>query len=178
MSTQKWDNHLQTLQVQKKVADVVELEKEHHSWRKIMRNGLTIGQLSFLLKAGSDTLPTLLNLRRMRIQHGSKCPLCNSAWPNTAHILNGCLAALTQGRYTWRHDSVLMKISQLLQSLLPHSATLNSDLEGLRAESNPPSTIPPSILSTALRPDMVIIGANVDFGTNNSHQFYLGYTSG
>ena len=120
-------------------------------------NGLTSGPLSFLLRAGSDTLPTPMNLRRMRIQHGSKCPLCSSVRPTITHILNGCFTALHQGRYTWRYDSVLAKISQGIKSLLPESTTLYADLDGMRADNNPPSTISPNILSTAMRPDIVII---------------------
>ena len=122
-----------------------------------MRNELTSGQLSFLLRAGSDTLPTPINLHRMHIQHGSKFPLCSSVRHTTAHILNGCFTALHQGRYTWRHDSVLVKISQGIQSLLADSTILYVDLDSMRAENNPPSTIPPNILSTAMRPDIVII---------------------
>ena len=74
IATCHWDDHLNTLQVQKKFSDIVALEKENRSWKKIMNNGLTSGQLSFLLRAGSDTLPTPMNLRRMRIQHDSRCP--------------------------------------------------------------------------------------------------------
>ena len=50
-----------------------------------------------------------------------------------------------------------MKISQGIQSLLADSTTLYADLDSMRAENNPPSTIPPNILSTAMRPDIVII---------------------
>ena len=57
ITTQYWDKHLQSLHVQEKLADVIVLEEDSHSWKKIMRNGLTSGQLSFLLRAGSDILP-------------------------------------------------------------------------------------------------------------------------
>ena len=120
-----------------------------------MNNGLTSDQLSFLLKAGSDTLPTPMNLRRMRIQHDSHCPLCKAPRSTTAHILNGCHIALNQGRYTWRHDSVLSSLFHSLSRLLPPTYKLFADLDGLRAEDNPPATIPPSVLSTPLRPDLV-----------------------
>jgi len=56
MAMQQWDEHLGMLQVQRKFSDIVALERESRSWKKIMNNGLTSGQLSFLLKAGSDTL--------------------------------------------------------------------------------------------------------------------------
>ena len=98
-----------------------------------------------------------MNLRCIRIQHSSKCLLCSYVPPTTAHILNGCYTALHQGRYTWRHDSVLAKIPQGIQSLFPDSTTLYDDLDGMRTENKPPSTIPPNILSTAMRPDIVII---------------------
>lgn len=48
MSTQHWDKHLQMLQVQRKFADIVTLEKENQTWKTVMRKGLTSGQLSFL----------------------------------------------------------------------------------------------------------------------------------
>ena len=157
IATRHWDDHLNTLQVQKKFSDIVALEKENRSWKKIMNNGLTSGQLSFLLRAGSDTLPTPMNLRRMRIQHDSRCPLCKAPRPTTAHILNGCHVALNQGRYTWRHDSVLSSLSHSLSRLLPSTYKLFADLDGLRAEDNPPTTIPPTVLTTSLRPDLVIL---------------------
>ena len=123
-----------------------------------MRNGLTSGQLSFLLKAGSDTLPTPMNLRRMNIQCHSRCPLCKAPRPTTAHILNGCHTALQQGRYSWRHDSVLSHLSQSLSSLLPSTHKLYVDLDDQRAMETPQATctIPPELVSTALRPNIVI----------------------
>ena len=156
-ATQHWNNHLSQLQVQRKFSDIVSLGKENKTWKKIMNNGLTSGQLSFLLKAGSDTLPTPMNLRRMRIQCDSRCPLCKAPRPTTAHILNGCPIALNQGRYTWRHDSVLSHIVHSLSHLLPPTYKLFADLSGWRAVDNPPATIPPSILYSPLRPDLVII---------------------
>ena len=53
-----------------------------------MRNG---GQLSFFIKAGSDILPTPMNLCHMHIQHGSQCPLSSSVRPTMTHILSDLL---------------------------------------------------------------------------------------
>ena len=124
-----------------------------------MLHGLPYGQLSFILKAGSDTLPHPLNLRRWKIQCDSKCPLCHSLRPTTAHILNGCPTALDQGRYTWRHDSALKKILQGIILLLRNDSKLYADIDQWRAEDTPPSTIPPNILSTSSRPDIVIVNS-------------------
>ena len=126
-----------------------------------MRGGMPQGQLSFLLKAGSDTLPTPLNLKRMRIQCDSFCRLCKNPRPTTSHILNGCLEALVQSRYTWRHDSVLMSPEGSFNALLPPSSILIfADLDGFRYDNSPPSTIPSTILVTPLRPDIVLVSNN------------------
>ena len=59
-------------------------------------SGLPSGQLSFLLRAGADCLPTPLNLSCWKYQVDSKCPLCKSLYPTTSHILNGSHEALVQ----------------------------------------------------------------------------------
>ena len=120
-----------------------------------MQHGLSSGHLSFLLKAGMDALPTPLNLKCMRIQVNSSCHLCNNHRPTSAHILNNCFVALNQGRYTWRHDSVLAQIAKGLQKHLPPSVKVYADLDNMRADINPPATIPPNVLITSLRPDIV-----------------------
>ena len=68
-------------------------------WNRIL-DGRPAGQLSFLLRAGSDTLPTPLNLKRWRIRVDANCTLCGALSPTVLHILNGCPIALNQSRYT------------------------------------------------------------------------------
>ena len=63
--------------------------------------GLPEKQLSFLLRAGCDTLPTPLNLACWNIIVGPVCSLCQSTQPTTNHVLTGCSMALDQGTYTW-----------------------------------------------------------------------------
>ena len=60
---QCWDNHLSSLEVQGKFAEIISLERENMTWIKLLHGGLPIGQQSFLLKAGSDTLPHPLNVQ-------------------------------------------------------------------------------------------------------------------
>ena len=150
-----WDSHLETLSVQSKFLDIVALEHQSKVWSRIMF-GLPAGQLSFLIRAGIDVLPSPANLQRWRIQPDSTCSLCNSRPCTVSHILNGCPTALNQGRYTWRHDSVLSHLLKLIESNLTE-ATIYADLPGHRALNNPPSTIPPSLLATSARPDIVVI---------------------
>ena len=61
-------------------------------------DGLPSGQLSFMLRAGSDTLPTPMNLQRYKISVSSHCKLCQGPQATTGHILSTCPEALEQGR--------------------------------------------------------------------------------
>ena len=53
--------------VQKKVLEVTELERRNCVWKQVLHS-LPAGQHSFLMKTGSDTLLTSLNLKRWRIK--------------------------------------------------------------------------------------------------------------
>jgi len=48
----------------------------------------------------------------------STCVLCNGNNCTLHHLLVNCKFALDQGRYTWRHDSVLLDIEQALLKLI------------------------------------------------------------
>ena len=57
-----WSDQLDALTVQLKFKDIMELEPQCRVWNRII-SGLPLGQLSFLLRAGADCLPTPMNLR-------------------------------------------------------------------------------------------------------------------
>ena len=59
--------------------------------------GYPVVSFPSIFKSGSDTHPHPLNLKRWKIQCDSKCMLCQSLRPTTAHILNGCLTDLQNG---------------------------------------------------------------------------------
>ena len=86
-------DHLQTLSVQSKFKGSVELEESCKTWNRLL-SGFHPGQLSFLLRAASDTLPTAVNLQRWSIQCEAKCSLCDSHRTTTAHVLSCCPTAL------------------------------------------------------------------------------------
>ena len=119
--------------------------------------GLPEKQLSFLLRAGCDTLPTPMNLYRWNIITSPKCALCQSPQPTTNHILTGCSVGLVQGRYAWRHDSVLQGFVCGLQKHVPESFKLYADLPGYLASASPPSTIPTDLSTSLSRPDLVLV---------------------
>ena len=70
-------------------------------------------------------------------------------------MLSNCRVALDQGRYTWRHNSVLATIIRLIRPLLANGFELFSDLPGYMAPGG--GSIPPNVLVTNLRPDIPII---------------------
>ena len=103
--TPRSDDHLDTLSVQCKLKDSVCLESCRRTWNRLSL-GCHPGHLSFILRAASDTLPTPVNLQRWHIQCDVKCSVCGNTHLTTAHVLGGCPVALSQGRFTYRHDQV------------------------------------------------------------------------
>ena len=50
----------------------------------------------------------------------AQCPLCSHKKCTLHHILVNCPFSLEQGRYNWRHDSVLLNIELALQKQISH----------------------------------------------------------
>jgi len=73
-------------------------------------------------------------------------------------ILNSCPIALQQGRYVYRHDQVLLSLLVDIEEYCD-DANVFADLDNYRAGNTPLATIPPSILTTSYRPDIVIFNA-------------------
>ena len=138
---EKHDNRLKELTVQRKILEVAELESSNQVWRRIM-DGLPAGQMSFLLRAGSDTLPTPLNLKRWRLRMDSTCPLCGHTQPTIHHILSSCPEALQQGEYTWQHDSALQILVKPIKKHLDCNTTLYADLPRVKIQWPPSLTMP------------------------------------
>ena len=151
-----WNSHHDTLSIQSKFKDVVALEPTCRVWNRII-SGLHSGQLSFMLRASVDCLPTPLNLRRWKYITDPKCKLCSLPTPTTLHILSNCQTALDQGKYTWRHDSVLKQIVQRFMNVPSEGQALYADLRGFLANTSPPATISLNLSSSSDRPDLVII---------------------
>ena len=112
------------------------------------------GVLKFAMNAGLNTLPTLDNLRRWGKRVNDRCPFCGNIQA-LLHILSNCNVALDQGRYTWRHNSVLNTLIQLVTPFLDSTYCLYSDIPGFEAPHG--GTIPPHILVTNLRPDLFLV---------------------
>ena len=108
--------------------------------------------LKFLLNSVLDTLPTNTNLALWNKRVSESCKLCG-ARETLGHVLNGCKIMLDQQRYTWRHNNVLKQIENTVDSIVDGKQfEILSDLPGKGHY-----TIPPDIVPTNERPDLVIL---------------------
>ena len=93
----------------------------------------------------------------MHHRTSTSCPLCHNH-QTLPHILNFCPVSLNQGRFTWRHNSVLHHLCLTLRTAyatVSHPPNIFADLPGCLSPSG--TTIPPNILYTSQRPDLVLI---------------------
>ncbi len=143
-----WD-HLTTLICQGEFFRIWEIQEEDFEWKADIHN-LPRGVSKFLLNSVLTTLPTRDNLQKWGKVLSAKCDLCGSK-ETVGHVLSGCHTMLKQGRYTWRHDSFLSKI---LDQIVAHRA----DNTEIYCDINKTSwAIPPDILCTSDRPDLVAV---------------------
>jgi len=141
----------------KKQGDFLKLlsdEEEDPEWKSFIYN-MPRGTMKFLLNAAINTLPTSNNLLQWGKKTSDQCKHCKMT-ETTQHVLNGCPKFLTDGRYTWRHDNIL---NFLCNTLKQSRFEVYCDLP----ESCSPGggTIPPDIMITSLRPDLVIINRHM-----------------
>eukprot|EP01116_Phalansterium_solitarium_P024758 TRINITY_DN915_c0_g1_i1.p1 TRINITY_DN915_c0_g1~~TRINITY_DN915_c0_g1_i1.p1 ORF type:complete len:1519 (-),score=80.60 TRINITY_DN915_c0_g1_i1:440-4996(-) len=111
------------------------------SWRALFTGAISDSVLKFAINAQLWTLPSEDNKRRWGMKAvGKSCQLlfpssttdsttpgatplqlslpCGQLNPTGKHVLTSCKAALAQGRYTWRHNSVLNAVEQHLSAQL------------------------------------------------------------
>ncbi|GFO26357.1 hypothetical protein PoB_005286200 [Plakobranchus ocellatus] len=72
-------------------------------------------RISFLIRSVYDLLPSNANLVRWGKKDDPTCPLCQGR-QTTEHVLSSCKVALSQGRYTWRHNRVLQELASVIST--------------------------------------------------------------
>ena len=104
---------------------------------------------NFSLKYLTNTLATRKNLFKWSIGQSSACSFCLQS-ETLQNVVSSYKSYPDQGRYTWRHDSVLNFIASTL-SALP-SCSIYADL---------PAFLSPSLVTgDSLRPDLLLITKN------------------
>src|SRR3954469_11291974 len=77
--------------------------------------------IAFVLNAQINSVKTPDMLKLWGLIPKATCPLCSHPQCTLHHILVNCPFALNQGRYTWRHDSVLANLEPALSKLITDS---------------------------------------------------------
>ncbi|CAB4003347.1 Hypothetical predicted protein [Paramuricea clavata] len=104
---------------------------------------------NFTIRYISNTLPTRKNLSLWELSSTSDCSFCSS--PETLlHMIAGCKTYLDEGRFTWRHDSVLNFLASTLTAV--KNSTLYADIPGFMN--------PSVITGDRLRPDLLLVTEN------------------
>jgi hypothetical protein len=103
---------------------LLQAESEFIAWNLYMWN-LPRGVLKFALNASIETLPTFTNLKRWGKHASVNCHLCGNTVKQTLfHVLVLCNHTMDPGRMTWRHNSVLKRITGCLKSALESLSTV------------------------------------------------------
>ena len=149
-----WDTKAKNLTFQGEFTRLLIEEKNNITWQSF-KNNIPKGILSFALKSTTNTLNTPDNLRRWGVRKIGKCLLCGNKNADLQHILQWCPIPLKQGRYTWRHDSILCYLTKYFkENIDTNILEIFADLPKMRINGG---TIPADILVTGERPDLVII---------------------
>ena len=121
-----------------------------NQWRKVCEE-IPQNIFIFLCKEIIPQLANNTNLFRWKRVLSSDCGLCNSSKQTQMSILNDCPEAVHNGRYAWRHDSILFTICHYLTMLENIGFELFVDLAGFKN---------PGILFKGPRPDIVVKNSN------------------
>ena len=95
---------------------------EHLSWQRLIHSW-SYAEIRFALQATTDTAPTATNFRRWGVSEVDPACILRGKPAKLGHVLNGCLVSLHQGRYTWRHNSVLSAIRHRLNTFWEQLST-------------------------------------------------------
>lgn len=151
---QFWNEYISPLLQQGNLLKLLHLESCDLTWRSLIFD-LPRGVLSFAVRSSIDFLPCLSNLRNWGKRVNDKCKMCGNI-ETLNHVLNSCQSSLNQGRFTWRHNSILSHLVKYFSDS-DNDGTIIADLPGF---SNGGGTIPPNIHVTNLKPDMLILRDN------------------
>ena len=115
--------------------------KNNLSWKDVL--ALPPNLLSFCISSTYNVLPSPSNLtKHWKVDNNSSCILCGKELCTIPHILGACKFSLNQGRFTFRHDTVLSSLVSLLKAFLkdlkPTCAKKVNKIHFIKAGKKPP----------------------------------------
>ena len=115
---------------------------------------------NFTIRYLNNTLDAQKNLKKWNLSQTSYCSFCFLS-ETLLHVVAGWKKYLEQGRYTWRHNSILNILATSLKAV--NESTIYADIPGY---------LSPSIITGEnLRPDLLL-------KTNNNYLYILELTVG
>ena len=114
-------------------------------WSSVQQN-LPRNIFNFSVKYLNNTLPTRENLCKLALSQSSNCSFCIQS-ETLQNVVSSCKSYLDKGRYTWRHNSVLLFLASTFSSL--KQCTVYADL---------PSILSPCLITgDSFRPDLLLL---------------------
>ena len=150
----KWHKHKKSLVVQGRFLELLTIEHTHITWRSCIYS-LPRGVLQFAVNASIDTLATNANLKRWDKRTNAICSLCNTARKTIHHVLNNCSTMLDRCKSRRTH----------FLTFWPNQLNTCENVEiciDIPGRFSGISTVPTNIISTTLRPDIVIISKSTE----------------
>ena len=151
-----WNQKVRKLTMQGDFTGLIIEEEQSVTWQSIARK-VPRNVMSFATRLSTNSLASPDNLVRWGKRKMGTCPLCSSPNATLAHISNMCTVALNQGRFTWRHNSVLLHLTTHIKSLATNSTEVFADLPGFQVNG---TTLPADVIVSAgegSKPDHVIL---------------------
>ena len=136
-----------------KFARMLEEQECNVEWRSLIHS-LPRGLLGFAARMTTNSLPSPDNLARWKKVVISRSPLCEKVPCTLFHLLSNCPVSLQQGRYDYRHDSVLSYLYSVVRKARSDQKEVYCDLQGSRMNG---VTNPSDIILTSSKPDLVIV---------------------
>ena len=106
---------------------------------------------NFTVRYLNNTLPTLKNMTMWGKASSDICLASDNIAQSLMHVVSGCKVHRQQGRYTWRHNSILANITKVLVGL--KDVEIYADLPGYNC--------PTSVTKSLKRPDLIQRKENV-----------------
>ena len=106
---------------------------------------------NFATRYLNNTLPTLKNMLLWNKATSNLCYSCLNV-QSLQDIVSSCKVHLEQGRYTWRHNSVLKNLVEYLSSV-KKDLSFYADVDGFEN--------PSIIAGLEVRPDMIIVNSTI-----------------
>ena len=121
--------------------------KYNTSWCKVL-DSLPRNLYSFVIRYLSNCLANGTNAVKWGIANSAKCIFCDEN-QTLQHVVSACKSSLNEGRWNWRHDSILINIARMVSKI--QGVKVYCDVPGLDFQN------PSVITGDVERPDIVFI---------------------